>query len=229
MTRPEKFNTDTVRGILDGNVTMFRRVFTPKFKKGEAGFRVVRRKSDNAFMYVEMYDEDEFQTRILKLPYCPGDILYVKETWQPAKAILNNWITSPPKCEREVDGYHYKSDYSYVFKDGFEPLNGAIYTTQMQIPKTWNPSSKMPKDAARIFLKVTDVKVERLQSITDEDIAREGIWPYGTLFLRDDYISSWNNSLSKKKKELYGWDCNPLVVAVGFECCSKEECENDNV
>mgnify|MGYP002242394581 CR=1 FL=1 len=40
---------------------------------------------------------------------------------------------------------------------------------------TWHPSIHMPKEAARIWLKVTDVRVERLQEITSEQICREGV------------------------------------------------------
>lgn len=82
---------------------------------------------------------------------CPygkkGDILWVRETWQ-------HWLgdTGQP-----TGAYIYKSD-----DDGSNGIG-------------WKPSIHMPKEAARIWLEVTDVRVERLQDITEDDARREGV------------------------------------------------------
>ena len=78
----------------------------------------------------------------------------------------------------------------------------------------------MPKAAARIWLRITDVKVERLQDIDDDGVVAEG------LQIGDPYDELWNSTIKKKKYlPLYGWDANPWVWAIGFERCEKPESE----
>ena len=94
----------------------------------------------------------------------------------------------------------------------------------------WLPSIHMPKEAARIWLKVTDVRVERLQDITAEQILKEGIG------LTQDMIESvkemkehcdipfaatWNHTLKKSDLDRYGWAANPWVWVIEFERCEK--------
>lgn len=81
----------------------------------------------------------------------------------------------------------------------------------------WHPSIHMPKEAARIFLRVTDVRVERLQDITDIDILAEGL-EIGCCF--DDL---WNSTIKKKDRPRYGWDANPWVWDIEFQQCEKPE------
>ena len=83
----------------------------------------------------------------------------------------------------------------------------------------WNPSIHMPKAAARIWLKVTDVRVERLQDIDDDGVVTEG------LQIGDPYDELWNSTIKKKDIPLYGWDANPWVWVVKFERCEKPESE----
>ncbi|NJL76031.1 MAG: hypothetical protein HC892_14455 [Saprospiraceae bacterium] len=88
--------------------------------------------------------------------YNIGDILYVRETWQHTKCLNIN-------PEDENYGYVYKaSENGLLFSENYENWN-------------WKPSLFMPKEAARIFLKVTDVRKERLQNISEEDAICEGI------------------------------------------------------
>ena len=102
--------------------------------------------------------------------------------------------------------------------------DGYIYPTEIcGAGQKWEPSTRMPKEAARIYLRVTNVRVERLQDITLEDIEREGIWPSGTFFPREDFAERYDRSLSKKKREMYSWNKNPLVWVVTFETCEKPE------
>lgn len=88
-------------------------------------------------------------------PYRPGDILYVRETF--------GWLS-------EENKYVYKaSDFECVAIDGFK----------------WSPSLHMPKEAARTFLRVTGVRVERLQDITEEQAIKEGVpddWPMDKVY-----------------------------------------------
>ena len=92
----------------------------------------------------------------------------------------------------------------------------------------WKPSIHMPKEAARIWLKVTDVRVERLQEITSEQIGREGVeveYPYVLNGEEKRYAFStlWNSTIKKSNLNRYGWDANPWVWVIEFERCEKPE------
>lgn len=79
---PILFNTEMVRAILDGRKTVTRRCVKAQSKKA-CGFYVTFRKSDNAFMGVYDYDDNERQfDNPQTKQYQPGDILYVRETWR---------------------------------------------------------------------------------------------------------------------------------------------------
>lgn len=99
----------------------------------------------------------------------------------------------------------------------------------------WKPSIHMPKEAARIWLKVTDVKVERLQNITEDGSKAEGaIDNRGFIHSPDDeydrihtarehFIEIWNSTIKKSDFERYSWDANPWVWVIEFERCEKPE------
>ena len=142
----------------------------------------------------------------VKLPrYAAGDILYVRETWA------------------DVFGkYEYRADYS----ESENTYRVKRYGTTIA---KWRPSIFMPREAARIFLKVTNVRVERLQEITLEDIEHEGLYcdpPYTKEHyayapgMRIHWIRQWD-SLNAKRG--YGWDANPWVWVIEFERINKEK------
>lgn len=100
-------------------------------------------------------------------PYHPGDILYVRETWQYMYDLDGNdqIIEDTGRYVYAADGFNVDT---WINPDG---------THRFGIP--WRPSIHMPKEAARIWLKVTDVRVERLQDITIAEVIKEGcadIW-----------------------------------------------------
>ncbi len=196
--KPVLFNTEMVIAILEGRKTVTRRLVKPNSKKA-CGFFVTFRKSDGAFMGVYDYDENErmFENS-QKPPYAVGDYLYVRETWS------DHYIPDEdgkPKLE-----YCYKADGIDLKA---ECLPGET--------NRWYPSIHMPKEAARIFLKVTDVRVERLQDIMksphgpNNQVVREGC-TYGC-----DFIAVWESTIKKSEKDTYGWDANPWVWVIEFE------------
>lgn len=139
---------------------------------------------------------------IRKAPYQSGDILYVRETW-------SEW----------TDGYLYKA-----WTEPF-PQPG-------QFPEIkWKPSIHMPKEAARIWLKVTNVRVERLQEITEAEAILEGAIDNRAFIhspdneydhihtAREHFIDIWNSTIKKSDLNKYGWDANPYVWAIEFERC----------
>lgn len=81
-------------------------------------------------------------------------------------------------------------------------------------PCRWHPSIHMPKEAARIWLKVTDVRVERLQEITEEQAQSEGCnsgMLTGPCTARGQFEDLWNSTIKKSDLDHYGWDANPCV------------------
>lgn len=165
---PILFNGDMVRAILDGRKTVTR--------------RVVKTPTENV--------EKWFKQGILKPPYQPGDILYVRETWSELSS-----------------GYEYKAD-----GENIDHLGNVI---------KWHPSIHMPKEAARIFLKVKDVRVELLQEITEKQSEDEGCI-YDVEYCvgataRAHFKELWNSTIKKSDLDRYGWDVNPWVWVIEFE------------
>ena len=99
----------------------------------------------------------------------------------------------------------------------------------------WHPPRYMPKEAARIWIKVTDVRVERLQDITVDGCHREGInietsavTDGETLnrnhdFSLEKFETLWDSTVKKSDLGSYGWDANPYVWVISFERCEKPE------
>jgi hypothetical protein len=91
----------------------------------------------------------------------------------------------------------------------------------------WRPSIFMPKEAARLFLQVANVRVERLQDITEEDALKEGVKAYGPnncsgTSARIAFAELWD-SLNEKRG--YGWNTNCWVWVIEFERVEGEEVE----
>ena len=138
-------------------------------------------------------------------PYQPGDILYVRETWHKYK-----------KRVGKGEGCHTAEFYGYR----------ASIANSEDANEPWHPSIHMPKEAARIWLKVTDVRVERLQEITEEQIGRYGVeveYPHMMNGEEKRYAFStlWNSTVKKSDLDRYGWNANPWVWIIEFERCEK--------
>lgn len=92
----------------------------------------------------------------------------------------------------------------------------------------WHPSIHMPKEAARIWLRVTDVRVERLQDITIDDIRREGLSSVavhaGDMEIAlEEWKMLWNSTIKKPDIDRYGWDADPYVFVIDFIKTEKPE------
>lgn len=92
----------------------------------------------------------------------------------------------------------------------------------------WHPSIHMPREAARIFLRVTGVRVERLQDINGLHAKEEGcegyvhINPlYGCPETVHNFKTLWDSTLKPADRSVYGWDANPWVWVIEFERCEK--------
>ena len=89
----------------------------------------------------------------------------------------------------------------------------------------WQPSIFMSKEAARIFLRVTDVRVERLQDITFDGCISEGIIEQHGMRseLRNWYFELWDSAIKKSDINKYGWNANPFVWVYEFERVNADE------
>ena len=140
-----------------------------------------------------------------------------------------------------ADGYGEKffklpcepGDILYVRETWKKAPNGYYYYEDWQrndiadVTK-WKPSIHMPKEAARIWLKVTDVRVERLQEITSEQICREGVeveYPHVLNGEEKRYAFSrlWDSTIKKSDLDRYGWNASPWVWVIAFDRCEKPE------
>nr|DAJ91334.1 MAG TPA: ASCH domain protein [Caudoviricetes sp.] len=98
-----------------------------------------------------------------------------------------------------------------------------------QVPR-WHPSIHMPKEAARLFLRVTDVRLERLREMKPCDIQREGC-PYRYAGFNQEESPDyegwmrdvWNRTIAPQESGRYGWDANPWVWVIEFERTDAEE------
>lgn len=192
--KPILFSTPMVRAILDGRKTQTRRVIKidddpENWKKSIAGTSIVR--------------TSPYDAKLSR--YAPGDILWVRETWQ----------------EKECE----------ICRDGIPSLGGSckygyIYRADNNLKGGWRPSIHMPRAAARIFLRVTDVRVERLQEISEANAIKEGLIRTmldGAVFIaaKGHFRVLWDSTVKKQDIDKYGWDANPWVWVIEFERCEK--------
>lgn len=198
------FNAEMVRAIIDGRKTVTRRVIKPRYRDNENSFTICRRFSDNSISHIAYMDEEGAATRNMEPPYYVGDILYVRETWA------------------RIPGASSKGGYVYKYKASDE----GEYWSGVDGFK-WKPSIHMPKEAARIFLEVTEVRVERLQDITEESAIKEGLYPgwqrtdlsSRAESARQAFMWVWQ-SVTKDAQEA-NWIANPWVWVIYFKRCEE--------
>ena len=202
---PILFNMDMVRAIPCGRKTATRRPVKYKYSNTEMkmhtdkyGTRLIEIQKD---VEGETFGRNEDGTTWHKLrgyvepkpPYHTGDILYVRETWCFLKC---NDCMQKDECFPKVgsDGCCiYRADYGNTEDDSFPP---SMFK--------WHPSIHMPKFAARIWLKVTDVRVERLQDITENQAIKEGISRLYDDFPDDEY-EDWTKRTGIYPKQKTEW------------------------
>lgn len=222
MEKPILFNAEMVRAILQGRKTVTRRVVRQKYdntvleiKTDKYGTRLIEIEQDVEGVTFGKYENGHTWRKIRgyiepKPPYRKGDILYVRETWKSATTGYAGCVT---------DTYLYRAD-------GEETPEGYL------AEPGWHPSIHMPKRAARIWLRVTDVHAEHLQDMTNEDAIKEGIkevpcdvGPVYTDYMLCpqrqppvvEFAELWDSTISPKDIGRYGFDADPWVWVVEFE------------
>lgn len=207
---PILFNTEMVRAILDDRKTVTRRICKDgdDYSVPDMSFYDADKRTYAVHSYVNKEHTEKLSLAERTCPICPGDILYVRETW----------------CK--LGEYHYMADYG-TDRDNifFEAISDS----------KWRPSIHMPKEAARIWLKVHDVRVERLHEMRLDDFLKEGVVIREESFndpenahqqARAAFKDIWDSTVKKSALDIYGWNANPYTWAIEFERCEKPEVEN---
>jgi hypothetical protein len=209
------FSTPMVQAVLEDRKNMTRRVAKVNNPEDWEAGNNCRASEYGAEVPCYITRKMATEERGIHYPkYDAGDILWVKETW----------------------GYSW-----FAETDGEAPIQRYIFRADENSSVIrWRSSLFMPRAAARIFLRVTDVRVERVQEITDADAVREGFsgvpceHPFGRYACEDcmntgwlepptvGFMETWEKLNAKRG---YGWDTNPWVWVISFERISKEEAE----
>ena len=217
--KPILFNTEMVRAILEGRKSCTRRINKDanEYTVPDMDFYNADRRTYAVHNYSDKEHKNKLSIAERTCPICPGDVLYIRETWT-----------------EECGKYYYRADYDSDYLDPCETLSGGYPASCRNHPGCdgcmatstrihWHPSIHMPKEAARIWLKVTDVRVERLQDMTDDDAEAEGCFDYTSTAL--GFPDVWDSTIKKSDLDSYGWDANPWVWVIEFERCEKPEGE----
>lgn len=229
MLKPILFNTDMVRAILDGRKTVTRRLVKPHYRPGEVAWQVISELHSGKYVRIEYLDEWEDVTRYMNEPYRPGDILYVRETWKVQSA--HRYEADARIMFKAGGDLMTKIQFAGRCSDSHERHDYDSFINKWGVDGKWHPSIHMPKEAARIFLRVTDVRVERLQEIDEVQAQREGCYA-GPIIAGSDlwadarpaFPAVWDRTLkSNIDLDTYGWEANPWVWVIEFERCEKPE------
>ena len=221
---PILFNTDMVRAILDDRKRVTRRVVKQSVWENFVceGGKVINYLNKKT---------DTLESPGYKAPYHLGDILYVRETWSWEPCWDCGMDTEEHNCCDETAHKvfnHDKGEWGcYLYKASFKDN---VYPSV----DVWHPSIHMPKEAARIWLKVTDVRAERLNDMTLDDFLKEGVMIRPEAFndpenaylqAKNIFIDIWDSTIKKSDRVRYGWEANPWTWATEFEWCEKPEGE----
>lgn len=127
------------------------------------------------------------------------------------------------ECSSDCCDLPYEVGDIIGVKETWAEIDGRIaYRVDDEMPEgwhmtAWNSSTRLPKEHVRLFLEVVNVRVERLQDISLNDIVCEGIWLLGTLMPEVTFAGGWDDSMSERKRNKYGWRSNPWVEVVEFK------------
>ena len=226
--KPILFNTEMVRAIQEGRKTVTRRVgreiglFEEPIQNSIDAVR-------GTFAVAGINPDNGERQYMVERPCrtVPGDILWVRETW---------WKNYGHK----YGTYFYRADGEEI---DIPLITGGTRKHGKADGLKWRPSIHMPKEAARLFLRVKGVRVERLLDITEEQAIMEGIFLDSPDFIptyhydkskcnmpgrgwntaRECFLwGVWNGTIKPADLPLYGWEANPWVWVIEFERISKE-------
>lgn len=228
----KQISTEMVRAILDGRKTRTRRILKHDVES------ILNSPCHKKHPEVE---DRQIISKLCQPPYQPGDILYVRETFAWGPCWDCGLDTIPDGCKNPVIYDSKKKEYGcYIYRADCED-------NEYPCVDTWHPSIHMPKEAARIWLKVTGVRMKRLQEMKPVDVIKEGAYSdcwdclntygesgsqccYGTEEecsqcdeVMMEWEKLWNSTIKKSDLDRYGWNANPYVWVIEFERCEGPE------
>lgn len=226
---PILFNMDMVLGILDNRKTATRRICRDgnNYSVPDMQFYDVKKRTYAVHGYADSEHGESVSLVERTCPFCPDDILYVRETWAFQSCIecmnqLEDESCMLGKMSTIHEDRDAESEGCYIYRAGHLHQERVV----------WRPSIHMPKAATRIWLHVTGVTVERLQDMTLDDFLSEGVVLRPEAFndpenaywqARDIFRRLWDSTLTKAKLPEHGWEANPWVWAIEFERREKPE------
>lgn len=216
--RPILFSAPMVRAILDGRKTVTRRAVKPQPEDGATlAFLIQKPNAKGSCAHFAHVDERGIHSKELTL-HCPhgmpGDRLWVREAWRTTGD--DGRCDRMPPREIQPHAVWYEADPLPFANPSNAPLPGKL-----------RPSMFMPRWASRIALEITDVRVERLQSISEPDAMAEGVEQRGESwrnYLMPDAPEAGFNCAYNSFRSLWqsingaeSWDVNPWVWAISFK------------
>lgn len=209
--KPILFSGAMVQAILAGRKTQTRRVFR-EFVDASGVWE------EDQYSPGEWWtEEDGVPLGYFRCPYgSRGDTLWVRETWRPEELGENS-----PDGAEGLDGTRYKADGAFRSIENSREASDLFGEARYKFLKAgheWRPSIFMPRWASRLTLRITGVRVERLQNISEADARAEGVSAWndtkdGTVFV-PEFKLLWDSVNAKRG---YGWVSNPWVWVVEFE------------
>lgn len=205
--KPIVFDTEMAKAAFDGRKTTMRLIALPNEDLHE--FRS-EKYPDGWWLQGRVFKNWSDMEHYMKICECPckytrGDILYVKETW----------------CE--YDSNDVIDGVKYAYKANATPFSEEV---RKELGYKWRPSIHMPKEAARIFLRVTDVRLDRLQNMSGYDFDKEGFDLFETNYFENSdkvFQKHWDAAIKKPDLDRYGWEADPWIWVIEFERVHTQE------
>lgn len=223
VARPILFNTEMVRAILDGRKTVTRRVVKAPYYIDNADVcqssGTAMHKGTNGTHGMPYPDS----------PYKPSDILYVRETWRVQAA---HRFEADARIEFKAGGPMQTIQFANGSSQDVNRVDYDAFLAKWFDHARWHPSIHMPKEAARLFLRVIGVRAERLQELNGKDMEKEGVKTGITHFKNPinnfgnaerfrepvkEFSSLWDSTIKPADLPIYGWEANPWVWVIDFE------------
>lgn len=233
--KPILFSGPMVRALLDGRKTQTRRVLKPQ--PTGAKFKGIFTDTNTAIFGEDGQDVLSRTCEETPIKYAVGDRLWVRESWRVGAWHYNNaniavdYADGPRKEWLHVENgdmlYRLIDQSREDAKKAGAPLRDSYYEYSWgpgQGPTRWRPSIHMPREFSRLTLTVTDVRVQRLQEISEDDAVAEGFFPTPPHPIKgpkgfsatDNFRSLWNGLNADRNGGAYAWDQNPWVAAYTF-------------
>ena len=235
--RPILFSAPMVRAILEGRKTVTRREIKPRMRSADTQFEL-HQQTDGSWQPMHTFDEScmdhQGTEHPIVCPYGkPGDRLWVRETWGVISHDFDehgnmiDWEPDRPASPiREMRfGQGYYSGHVIYRADG-EAAWAGDDDGGGDDRSAWKPSIHMPRVASRILLEITDVRVERLQEITPEQVTAEGVSTRGEAMWGGQWwVDAPQQAIEDALKDFADlwtstggdWDATPWVWVVEFK------------